>query len=141
MAGASASFTGGGAATTLDGGLTVSDADRGGGLASATVSIGSGFVSGDTLTFTGQNGITGSYDGATGVLTLSGAATIADYQAALQSVSYSFSPVNGDPTGGGSDASRTIDWTVKDVFLPERRTMPLLSRHSLLGLLLKPGGP
>ncbi len=113
-AGASATFTGGGAATTLDGGLTVSDADSGGDLASATVSIGSGFISGDTLNFTSQSGITGSYDSTTGALSLTGTATIADYQAALESITYSFSPSDGDPTGGGADASRTIEWSVND---------------------------
>ena len=37
-------------------------------LASATVSISSGFFTGDTLNFTNQNGITGSYNSGTGVL-------------------------------------------------------------------------
>src|SRR6201999_3791697 len=70
-AGATASFTGGGAAATLDGALTLTAPDSGGNLTGATVSI-SGFISGDTLNFTNQNGITGSYNSATGVLTLSG---------------------------------------------------------------------
>ena len=47
----------------LDCGLTVSDADNTT-LAGATVSISSGFFAGDTLNFTNQNGITGSYDAA-----------------------------------------------------------------------------
>ena len=29
-------------------------------------------------------------------------------------MTYSFTPSNGDPTDGGSDTSRTIDWTVND---------------------------
>ena len=41
------------------------------------------------LGFTNQNGITGSYNAATGVLTLTGSATLANYQAALRSVTYS----------------------------------------------------
>ncbi len=44
----------------LDGALTVSDVDSNGNLTGATVSIGSGFLSGDTLNFVNQNGITGS---------------------------------------------------------------------------------
>ena len=119
-AGATATFTGGGAAVLLDGALTVSDIDSNGDLASATVSIGSGFLSGDTLNFTNQNGITGSYDATHGVLTLGGTASLANYQAALDSISYSFvgtdplSTTDGDPTGGGSDTTRTISFVVSD---------------------------
>ena len=47
---------------------------------------------GDTLNFTNQNGINGSYSG--GVLTLSGGATPAQYQAALQSVTFSTTSTN-----------------------------------------------
>src|SRR6266851_3948877 len=113
-AGATATFTGGGAPVTLDGTLTVSDPDSGGNLTGATVSISGGFTTGDTLTFSNQNGITGSYDAMSGVLTLSGTATVASYQAALDSITYSFSPGNGDPTGGGSHTSRTISWVAND---------------------------
>jgi hypothetical protein len=111
--GGTVTFTGGGSAVTLDSTLTVSDVDSGGNLTGATVSVG-GFVSGDELNFTNQNGISGSYNASTGVLTLSGIATIANYQAALDSITYSFNPTNGDPTGGGGHTSRTIDWVVSD---------------------------
>ena len=76
-------------------------------LAGATVSISTGFLAGDTLNFTSQNGITGTY--ANGTLTLSGTATVAQYQAALDSITYSFS-------GGGNpgDTTRTITWQVND---------------------------
>ena len=112
-AGSTVSFTGGGSAVTLDSGLTVTDASSST-LATATVSIGSGFVGGDTLNFSGQNGISGFYNAATGVLTLSGTASVANYQSALNSITYSFSPANGNPTGGGSQATRTISWVVND---------------------------
>jgi hypothetical protein len=111
--GGTVTFTGGGSSVVLDSTLAVSDTDSGGNLTGATISVG-GFISGDELNFTNQNGITGSYNAATGVLTLSGSATIAQYQAALDSVSYSVSPANGDPTGGGSHTSRTISWVVSD---------------------------
>ena len=42
----------------------------------------------DSLGFTAQSGITGSFNATTGVLTLSGSATVAQYQAALRSVTY-----------------------------------------------------
>ena len=78
------------------------------------MAISSNLLSGDTLNFTAQNGISGAYDTVTGVLTLSGTASVADYQAALDSVTYDFTPSNGDPTDGGTDTSRTIDWNVND---------------------------
>ncbi|HTR86398.1 MAG TPA: DUF4347 domain-containing protein, partial [Reyranella sp.] len=108
----SASFAGGGSAVTLDSGLTLSGGDRNGNLASATVSISGGFASGDTLSFANQNGITGSYDSATGVLTLTGTSSVANYQTALESITYSSTAV--DPSNGGTDASRTISWGTSD---------------------------
>ena len=54
--------------------------------ASVTISL-STLQSGDHLNFANQNGITGSYSA--GVLTLTGSATPAQYQAALQSVTFS----------------------------------------------------
>ena len=110
-AGGAATYPENAAPVTLDAGLSVSDPDSGGNLAGATVSISSGFLAGDTLNFTNQNGIAGSYNAVTGVLTLTGSASIANYQTALQSVGYSFS---GDPTNGGVDNGRTITWTVTD---------------------------
>ncbi len=96
-------FVLGGSAIEIDSGATVSDAD-GYYLASATVSIASGFATGDTLNFTNQNGITGSFS--SGTLTLTGAASAADYQAALDGVTFS--------TTSTSTTARTIDWTVSD---------------------------
>jgi hypothetical protein len=89
--------------------VTISDVDSGSILTGATVSISSGFFTGDTLNFTNQNGITHTYSG--GVLTLSGTTTLSNYQAALQSITYSST---GDPTHGGADTSRTISWVVND---------------------------
>jgi Ca2+-binding RTX toxin-like protein len=82
---------------------------------SATVWISAGFLAGDYLTLgglptgaTGTGGaITFSYDTATGILTLTGSATLADYQAALRAVGYEHS---GDAPG----TSRTVSWKVND---------------------------
>ena len=111
VAGATASFTEQGAAVVLDAGLTLTDNDSTN-QASATVSISSGFFAGDTLNFTDQNGISGSYDGSTGVLTLTGSSLVANYQAALRSITYSSASDN--PTNFGTSASRTITWTAND---------------------------
>jgi hypothetical protein len=113
-AGATATFDGGGSPVAVDSGLGITAPDSGGQLTSAKVKISAGFTAGDMLNFTNQNGITGSFDSATGILTLSGMASVAAYQAALRSISYGFSPANGDPTHGGGDTSRTLDWVVGD---------------------------
>jgi VCBS repeat-containing protein len=88
--------------------LTLSDDDDAT-MASATVSVTSGFSSGqDTLGFTSQNGITGSYNSSTGVLTLSGNASLASYQAALRSVTFFTSDNSASP------AARTVSFSVID---------------------------
>ena len=92
---------------TLDAGLTVSDPSSST-LSGATVLIASGFLAGDALNFANQSGITGSYSSSTGVLTLTGTATPAQYQTALESVS--FSSTNLNPTNYGADLTRAINW-------------------------------
>ncbi len=84
-------FTLGGTAVAVDSGITVTSYDSD--LTGATVTISSGTLqSGDTLHFTNQNGISGSYTG--GVLTLSGIATPSQYQTALQSITFSTTSTN-----------------------------------------------
>ncbi|MEH1821952.1 MAG: cadherin-like domain-containing protein [Nostoc sp.] len=96
------------ATTAIDSGITVSDADSAN-LASATVSISSGFISAqDTLAFTSQNGITGSYNSSTGVLTLTGSSSVANYQTALRSITYTNSSDNPSTT------PRSISFIVND---------------------------
>jgi VCBS repeat-containing protein len=91
--------------SAIDAGLTVSDADDAS-LGGATATI-AGFEAGDLLDFTDQNGITGTYDSGTGVLTLTGTASVADYQAALRSIEYS--TTNDDPATAKSVASAVTD--------------------------------
>ena len=89
--GTTSTFTVGGAAVAVDSGVTVSSYDTD--LTGATVTISADTLqAGDVLNFTNQNGIGGSYSG--GVLTLSGSATPAQYQAALQSVTFSTTSTN-----------------------------------------------
>ena len=96
------------AAAAIDTVLTVSDVDSAN-LTGATVSITNNFVTGqDVLGFTNQNGISGIYNSTTGVLTLSGSASVAAYQAALQSVTYLNSSDN--PSG----LTRTLSFQVND---------------------------
>jgi large repetitive protein len=87
-AGHTLNYTENQAATAIDPLLTVSDVDSAN-LASATVQITGNYVNGqDILGFSNQNGITGSFNAATGTLTLTGSSSVADYQTALDSVTY-----------------------------------------------------
>ncbi len=99
--GQTANYTAG--ATTgvaVAGTMTVSPGTPDTSLTSATVQINSP-LSGDTLNFTNQAGITGSYNAGTGLLTLTGSSLVANYQTALQSVTFS-------NTTNTSLASRTV---------------------------------
>lgn len=87
--------------------LILSDVDNAN-LVGATITISSGYTADDTLAFTAANGITGSFSQPT--LTLSGTATVAQYQTALRSVTFYSSSDN--PTA--SSSSRTITWQVDD---------------------------
>ncbi|MGF6310581.1 hypothetical protein ABIB82_004666 [Bradyrhizobium sp. i1.8.4] len=96
------------AATVIDASVSVSDVDSAN-MAGATVQITGGFAAGqDVLGFVNQNGITGSYNAGTGVLTLTGSSSVANYKAALDSITYFNSSDN--PSG----ADRTVSYTVND---------------------------
>ncbi|NBT63122.1 MAG: hypothetical protein EBT02_15275, partial [Planctomycetia bacterium] len=103
-------YTENASATVIDTTITITDADDTQ-LASATVTITS-VVTGDVLGFATQNGITGVYTSSTGVLALSGNATLAQYQAALRSVTYN--STSEDPTVNNTRNNRTITWNVTD---------------------------
>jgi hypothetical protein len=97
--------------------LIAPDAEIGDGndavLGGATVTITGGFLPGDSLTVGGTtdgttaSGISFDYDPATGVLTLSGTAGLADYQAALRTIGFKH---DGDAPGTG----RTVSVKVND---------------------------
>ncbi|HEX8084459.1 MAG TPA: hypothetical protein VF529_09235 [Solirubrobacteraceae bacterium] len=95
-----------GPATAIDPALTVTDSDDTN-LESAQVRVSSGFEIGDELVFVNQNGITGAYNTATGVLTLLGSATVADYETALRSVAF-------DYFGENPNGSRVIEFKAND---------------------------
>jgi len=96
-------FAGAQPATAVTAGLVVAAA---GVVDSATVTLGNGTPGEDQLLFTSRDGITGDFRD--GVLTLTGAASAAAYQAALRSVEYR--NVAGRPTPG----SRTATFQVGD---------------------------
>jgi hypothetical protein len=110
-AGNAISYTEQAAGIAVDVALTVSDPDNAT-LPGATVAISAGFVAGDTLNFANQNGISGSYNAATHILTLSGASSVANYQTALRSVT--FSSASDNPTNYNASLTRTITWATDD---------------------------
>ncbi|TRW85615.1 hypothetical protein FK535_09365 [Mycolicibacterium sp. 018/SC-01/001] len=78
-------------------------------LTGASVAVTAGFRSGDTLGYTAINGnpVTAVYNSSTGVLTLSGTATIAQYKQALEAVTFKATQLGTLPT-------RTITVNVTD---------------------------
>ncbi|WP_324678205.1 malectin domain-containing carbohydrate-binding protein [Hymenobacter sp. GOD-10R] len=104
----STAFTPGAGGVVIDNGLTVADVDNTT-LSSATVSISSGFVSSqDVLSVTPSNGVAGTYTFATGILALTGTATVAQYQAILRSATYRNS------SAAPNTATRTVSFVVND---------------------------
>merc|ERR1711964_727908 len=118
------SFTEGDVATVIDSSLTVADVDDTH-IESATISITSGFVSGeDVLSFVDAGSITGSYNAGSGVLTLTGSASKASYESALESITYHNTNTDNPNTG-----NRTVTWLVNDgdansALIPPRSLLP-----------------
>ncbi|NJR64806.1 MAG: cadherin repeat domain-containing protein [Leptolyngbyaceae cyanobacterium CRU_2_3] len=101
------SYTEGSGAIKIDPGIQVLDVDSPN-LTGAAVTL-IGYVPGqDSLGFTTQGAIQGSFDAATGILTLTGTATQAAYTAALQSITYTNSSSNPNTT------NRTVRFTATD---------------------------
>jgi large repetitive protein len=107
-AGGTLNYTENQVATAIDTTVNVSDVDSAN-LASATVQITGNYANGqDILGFTNQNGITGSFAAGTGTLTLIGSSSVANYKAALESVTY----FNNSDNPSALD--RTVSYTVND---------------------------
>ncbi len=95
--------------TIITSSITVYDLDHAL-LSGAQIAITDGFVpQQDRLTFTNQNGITGSWDPQSGILMLSGTAPLTNYQQALRSIRYSNTNAM-EPKAG----NRKISFVVND---------------------------
>lgn len=102
-------FTEGDPDTQITNTITVSDSDPHNNMDSAKVSITTNFIAGqDSLVFANTANITGTYNGTTGVLLLSGSDTKANYQAALRSVNYRNTQLNP------STNTRTVEFEIYD---------------------------
>gem|GEM_PF-3865804 len=101
-------YTENGAAAAINTAITVTDVDSAN-IIGATVSITTNFQANkDVLSFANTVNIIGVYSGTTGVLTLTGTDTVANYQAALRNVKYS--STSEDP----STLARTVVFQVND---------------------------
>ena len=101
------SYTEGDAPTAITASLTATD--DGPTLASATVQLTANCTPAeDVLAFTNQNGISGVYTAGSCTMALSGSSSVANYQAALRSVTYSNSSNNP------STLQRTASFQVND---------------------------
>ena len=100
-------YTEGGSPVSITGSLSLDDIDDVN-IESATVTISGNFTANDVLNFTDQNGIISNYDTVNGILTLSGSASLADYQAALQSITYD------NTSDNPSDLTRTVSFQIND---------------------------
>ena len=109
MEGTSLSYLEGSSKVVVTSTLSITDQDNVN-LQSATVKFNTGFVaSEDGLFFTPANGITSTWDGSLGILSLTGTASLADYRQALRNIRYENSN-NTNP----SVITRTISFVVFD---------------------------
>ena len=102
------SYTEGDPAVSITGNLSLDDLDDVN-IESAVVSISNNYAAGeDELIFTDQSGITGSFNAGTGTLTLTGSASVADYQAALTTITYN------NTSDNPSTLTRTVSFEIND---------------------------
>lgn len=106
----------------IDPSITIADPDDVN-MEGATVAITDGFVAGDQLIFNNTAEISGNYNAATGVLTLTGTASIAAYEAALESVEFRPNVISLIPLQV-SLGEREITYAVNDgnIFSPGETT-------------------
>ena len=126
--------------------ISVSDSDNTD-LNTATVQITDNYIQGeDQLEFTNANGITSSWDVGSGTLTLTGSASVADYQSALGSVTYkNVSPVPNTSTrtvqfqvSDEEDASNTLS---RDISVTETNDLPVVANIESTRLQVQGGDP
>ncbi len=108
VSGGPESYSEGDGAVSMSFTAAISDVDDTN-MEAATIQIVSNYYSGeDYLDFTDTGNITGSFSVLSGTLTLSGSATVAEYQTALENVTYE--NTSSDPV----EVTRTISFKVND---------------------------
>ncbi|HET9637578.1 MAG TPA: cadherin-like domain-containing protein, partial [Allosphingosinicella sp.] len=125
--GYSGAYTEGGAAAAIsDIDVLITDADAGDNVEGATITI-TNAVAGDVLTVVGAlpGSITVDPSSTATNLILTGTGTQAEYEAAIEQITFSSS--SQDPTAGGTNNSRTINVTVTDGDLPSNVAVSTIS--------------
>ena len=108
-AGGTSSFSAGSSATVIDGSLTITDVDDTN-MEGATITISSGYQASEDVLALGNTGLGISVESNSGgVLTLTGSTTKANYETALESVTYQ----NTD-AGSPNTSDRIVTWLVND---------------------------
>ena len=97
----------------VDPGITLTDPDTTT-ISSAKAQISTGLATGDVLAlgYTAGGLLTGTY--ANGTLSITGSATTAQYQSALDSITYQ--STSTDPSNGGADPTRIVSFAAIDSF-------------------------
>ncbi|CAE6934554.1 hypothetical protein R75471_04984 [Paraburkholderia domus] len=109
LSGSNPTYLAGAAATPIDSGISVTDRDTSPTLASATISISSGFHTGDVLNFVNDSFVSGAYNSATGVLTLTANGSVSDAQWQTELDKIQFSTAANAPGG-----ARTVSYLAND---------------------------
>ena len=121
-AGATLTYTEADSPTAIDTTVTVNDVDNTT-LTGATVQLTTNYINGqDILSFVTIGAISGSFNAATGTMTLTGTDTLANYQAALRTVKYS------NTSNSPSVAPRTVVWIGNDVPFTPAGPVDILGR-------------
>ncbi len=104
-------------------------------LSGARIQFTAGYNSNeDFLRFTDQKGIKGSWDPATGILSLSGVSQVANYQAALRSIKYENTNPS-DPNMG----NHVVSFTVSDGTVESNTLSRNINIHTRVSVILKGG--
>ena len=108
-AGATLAYTEGDSATVIDGTLTITDVDDTN-MEGATITISSGYQASEDVLALGNTGLGISVaSNSSGVLTLSGSASKANYETAFESITY-----QNTNTDDPDNTNRTVTWVVSD---------------------------
>ena len=108
------------------------------------------FPAEDVLAFTNQNGITGTWNAVTGIMSLQGSATSADYQLALRSVTYQNmvntpSPLTRTVSFQVWDTQAALAWRsdslTRDIRVIPVNDLPLLSNIEVPALIYTENNP
>ncbi|MEY4066452.1 MAG: hypothetical protein RIR26_2660, partial [Pseudomonadota bacterium] len=127
VSGASPDFTEMSPAVLVDDKITLTDADSVQ-LTSASVRISAGFSAGDAMGCSIQLKVTCSFNANAGILSLSGAANVSEFEATLRSVN--FKSTSKNPTVNA--ATRTFTWSVSDgvnLSLPVTSTVRIVAQN------------